>query len=1486
MTEFFSQPDDSGQARASDGETSLGGRLGAQAADTLDPKNSLSGMWLWRRAREADAAGVDQGPGMHGEVDVFGGQSLEEQQAVSDARRAAIPDIGRDDAKLLLKQEGLTEQEVALGEAPSHKLPVLQLRINEAHERRDRQAAIARGPQGFFPDALGFVTSLGVGMLDPVNAAAFSIPVIGEARMGKIIAGAGDSILARGAAQFGVGAAKGAAGTALLQPADWWLHTQDGQDYTFAQAMESVVMGAGMGGLFHAIPGGVGDLLARHRGAVLAGSPQDLLERGLRTALPTAPEAAPAALPEEVPGIGPAHPAEILADLPPGAREDVVHGAMADIIAGQPTQAAEILTIAADHDPRLAESVNLAPQPLTPAAAREAVFDDIHQKLLAAGMGEDEAAYNAAVVAARYATRAERLGTGANAADLYRAEGLRVRRPFEASHGSPHEFERFDLSNVGTGEGAQSYGHGLYFAENEKVARAYQRATSDKAFVDKVAELYDEGFSPDEAWDEIKDNWKDFTPAEQRLMTALEKDDWLGFDYPHQAVNAALRDIKAFDVSPETAAAAQAVGNIYSVRINASHEHFLDWDKPLSQQPQAVKDIVKQHGLKFYEPGASRILATDESQLKERTAEPTGAEIYQELQRRRAAEVGNPRDVKGDVAAHVSGILSEAGVPGIKYLDQGSRKGPSHLDVAILESSLKDAATPEDAAKIRADIEKAKADIAEGEKNGTHNFVVFNDKDIEIVRKNGELVDRVGDGAGQKSFFQQKERMTLPPDIQELAHTLVRRFDRLTTTRERLNNIGEEINSAIDRIGEITNHFYEVSDELNTFAERVKTFAEHSPKDVDLFDLASQAGTLMRDARRADRFTIKLPENEPGEAPRLSAAQRAEIETLERSLAALYPQLQHLAESYREGARDLMRGLDGLGHDVRESPHITEESYDRYFDDIPDNEGSSLFDMETKLRRFAGEGRELFQSQPRGEPRRHGIPESAGEIVSSYRDDKVIKAHADYKAAKAGDGEAALRLVEATVEPKTIEQARTQFGPDAIYAPVVAREATGHNAIPANLAAYYAEHAGGTVSGEIVQANRAYHTGAGPMERLASPVLFDGDVVKGGRYVIVDDVSVMGSTLAGMADHIQKNGGEVAGVVTLVNASRTGVVRPSKAHVADIERRYGDDVRDLFHAEPAALTADEAAYIRNFRNPDALRTAATAGNRKRAARLRAKGVGGEADEGLAQRGGAEPRGRITLADNSAIIDLFKTADRSTFMHESAHLWLDELMRDAEHPQASEQLRGDRDTVLAWLGVKDAHDIGVAEHEKWAEGFETYLASGEAPSNALARAFEQFKQWMLEIYRALVGQRQPIPDEIKGVMDRMLATDREIAERRAAPEPSRPAREARSSPADVAADPRWRALADVKPDYDDPEVLAESEAAAQVPEPESLVPEKSLSALERAAADAEEVWRRVEPTLSEDERARANEVFSAMQGERTMREQIISDGVACLLGAIG
>ena len=240
--------------------------------------------------------------------------------------------------------------------------------------------------------------------------------------------------------------------------------------------------------------------------------------------------------------------------------------------------------------------------------------------------------------------------------------------------------------------------------------------------------------------------------------------------------------------------------------------------------------------------------------------------------------------------------------------------------------------------------------------------------------------------------------------------------------------------------------------------------------------------------------------------------------------------------------------------------------------------------------------------------RTHPIPESVGKIITSYWKNDKVKAHQDYTAAKSGDREAAARLVVDMVKPETIAEAKQRFGPDVIYAAPHAIEASGKNAIPAVLAHYYASTTGAKVDENIVQANRPYHTGAKAMERMISRVAFDGDVVKDGEYVLVDDTATLGGTIAEMAHHIRGNGGRVVGVITLTNASRGRNIAPEKAVTDEIERRYGNEVRELFGVDPKALTAAEAGYLVGFRDADSLRNRAVKAGEERNQRLLSKGV--------------------------------------------------------------------------------------------------------------------------------------------------------------------------------------------------------------------------------------------------------------------------------------
>lgn len=270
-----------------------------------------------------------------------------------------------------------------------------------------------------------------------------------------------------------------------------------------------------------------------------------------------------------------------------------------------------------------------------------------------------------------------------------------------------------------------------------------------------------------------------------------------------------------------------------------------------------------------------------------------------------------------------------------------------------------------------------------------------------------------------------------------------------------------------------------------------------------------------------------------------------------------------------------------------------------------------------------------------------GLPKGV-RVAYAFDKDEQIKAHADYRSAKAGDLAAAVRMI-GDVAGALVEPAR-QFGADAIFVAPHAEEASGRNAIPQVLARFLAENAGANSDRDIVQASRAFHTGARPLDRLLGRPQFAGSVRKGGRYVLVDDVTVMGGTLAELANHIQTNGGVVAGIVTLVNASRSGIRPAAKQHVRTMEERYGDLIRQEFGIEPSALTGDESVVILAYRDANALRAGIAKAAQERSGRLRSKGFQASAAQELAGwdavDGGPE-QSTLTDSDRQAISDIVR-----------------------------------------------------------------------------------------------------------------------------------------------------------------------------------------------------------------------------------------------------
>ncbi len=231
-----------------------------------------------------------------------------------------------------------------------------------------------------------------------------------------------------------------------------------------------------------------------------------------------------------------------------------------------------------------------------------------------------------------------------------------------AYHGSPHDFDRFDLSKIGTGEGAQAYGHGLYFAEKESVAKSYR---------DSLAKVVGDPQLSPAARDLIIDQGGlDQAIAKAKTLTGRLS-----------SLGPELENYQAYMIGKAPG------GRMYEVNINAKPEQFLDWDKKVRDMPNELQANLSKLGWNVQGPDQGLV----------------GSQI-----------INRGIDAGGATAA--SRTMNEAGIPGIKYLDQGSRSA--------------------------------------GE--GSRNYVVFDDRLIDILRKYGILAPTAGGMAAALSQGQEQ----------------------------------------------------------------------------------------------------------------------------------------------------------------------------------------------------------------------------------------------------------------------------------------------------------------------------------------------------------------------------------------------------------------------------------------------------------------------------------------------------------------------------------------------------------------------------------------------------------------------------------------------------------------------------------------------------------------------------------------------------------
>lgn len=133
-----------------------------------------------------------------------------------------------------------------------------------------------------------------------------------------------------------------------------------------------------------------------------------------------------------------------------------------------------------------------------------------------------------------------------------------------------------------------------------------------------------------------------------------------------------------------------------------------------------------------------------------------------------------------------------------------------------------------------------------------------------------------------------------------------------------------------------------------------------------------------------------------------------------------------------------------------------------------------------------------------------------------------------------------------------------------------------------------------------------------------------------------------------------------------------------------------------------------------------------------------------------------------MKDGERIISIFKTADRSTFLHEMGHVFFDDIQKLASMDNAPKQLLDDWNTLKEWSEWDDAKGAdNTKAHEKFARGWEAYLREGKAPTKGLQRVFRMFSKWLTRIYRSVQRLGGLPPKEIQDIMARMIATQEDI-----------------------------------------------------------------------------------------------------------------------------
>lgn len=222
---------------------------------------------------------------------------------------------------------------------------------------------------------------------------------------------------------------------------------------------------------------------------------------------------------------------------------------------------------------------------------------------------------------------------------------------------------------------------------------------------------------------------------------------------------------------------------------------------------------------------------------------------------------------------------------------------------------------------------------------------------------------------------------------------------------------------------------------------------------------------------------------------------------------------------------------------------------------------------------------------------------------------------------------------------------------------------------------------------------------------------------------------------------------------------------------ADVEKVMAGELSTTKQNHPSATTRNLSAskdrllqWVADVKNGVALYQGVGHESDSHAIPTKSEAIDGNPADGqmVFQNGADKKRGFLEIGnDRQMRIGLTENANLSTFLHETGHFYLEMLGDLAADPSASQQVKDDYAAILNWFGVTDRSQIETAHHEQFARANEAYLMEGNAPAPELRGAFQRFKAWLTHIYRSMTSLDVKLSNEVRGVFDRIYATDQEI-----------------------------------------------------------------------------------------------------------------------------